>query len=346
MKRNILILAFAIGFHASIYAQIGGRHVYDFLNLAPSARLNSLGGVNVSLMDDDVHMAAVNPALANDSMHKHVALSWTNYLVDIGYGYTGYSHTIEGVGSLHGGIQFISYGELQGADEFGNLTGTFNANELAAIVGMSREIGPFRYGANLKFIQSNLGGGFTSNGLALDLGGAYTSKSGLFQAGLAFQNIGFQLTPYVEGGNTEPLPFEIVMGISQKLKYMPLRFSVTLVHLETPRLVFDDPDAPMERDLNGNVIESEAGFADKLFRHVVFGGEFLLGKALRLRFGYNHMRRQELRAENRGGFTGFSLGAGVKIKRFSLDYGYASYGINNAFQAHQFSMLLNLQKSK
>ncbi len=344
VKRLVLILTIVVSCVSSLSAQVGGRQLYYFLNQAPSARLNSLGGVNVSLMDDDVHMAVQNPALANDSMHKHVALSWSNYVADIGYGYAGYSQTVERLGSIHGGIQYLTSGDLQGADEFGNLTSTFRAGEFMAILGISRELGNFRVGANLKYIQSNLGLGFSSSGLAADVGGAYTSKNGLFQAGLAFQNIGFSLSPYVDGGEQLPLPFDIVIGISQKLKYMPLRFSITVNQLETPQLVFNDPDLPQQVDLNGNVIDSEAGFADKVFRHVVFGGEFLLGKALRLRFGYNHLRRQELRAENRGGFTGFSLGAGVRIKRFALDYGYASYGINNLFQAHQFSMLLNLQK--
>ncbi|MCB0846082.1 MAG: hypothetical protein KDE26_22680, partial [Bacteroidetes bacterium] len=104
--KPIFILAFLIS-AGSVSAQIGGRHIYDFLNLTPSARLVSLGGVNVSTFDDDLNFGVQNPALVNDSMHKQVSLSFSNYLAGINYGYAGYSHTFEGIGSFHSGIQYV-----------------------------------------------------------------------------------------------------------------------------------------------------------------------------------------------------------------------------------------------
>lgn len=322
--------------------QIGGRHIYDFLNLAPSARHAALGGVNISTLDDDPSFAVQNPALLNDSMHQEVTLSVVNYLADIGYGYAGYSHTFERLGSFHSGIQFVNYGKMQAADEFGNITGEFGAQDVAWYLGHSRNFGQLRVGANLKVISSSLAPGFTSAGLAADLGAAYQSKDRLFSAGVSLRNLGVQLSTYSPGVSREPLPFEIVMGLSNKLKYMPLRFSVTLVQIEHPDLIYEDPNAPIEFDLSGNPIEPPNQTIDRIFRHFVFGGEFLLGRSLRLRAGYNHLRRQELRAENRGGFTGFSLGAGIRVRRFAFDYGFASYGLNSVFNTHQFSFRLHL----
>lgn len=322
--------------------QIGGRHIYDFLNLAPSARHAALGGVNISTIDDDPSFAVQNPALLNDSMHKQVALSFVNYLADIGYGYAGYSHTFEKLGTFHSGIQFVNYGRMQAADEFGNITGEFGAQDIAWYLGHARSFGQFRVGANLKVISSSLAPGFTSAGIATDLGASYQSKDQLFSAGLSLRNLGVQMSTYAPGGVREPLPFEIVMGLSNKLKYMPLRFSVTLIQIEHPNLIYEDPNAPIEFDLSGNPIEPPNQTVDRIFRHFVFGGEFLLGKSLRLRAGYNHLRRQELRAENRGGFTGFSLGAGIRVRRFAFDYGFSSFGLNSVFNAHQFSLRLNL----
>lgn len=326
------------------YAQIGGRHVFDFMNLSPSARLVSLGGINISTIDDDINFATQNPALLNDSMHKHASLSFSNYMAGIKYGYVGYSHTIEGLGSFHTGIHYVNSGEMQGADEFGNLTQTFYANELVWYLGYARSWQQFRYGANLKFISSTLGPGYNSAGLALDLGGSYKGKEELFMAGLVIRNMGTQLTTYTATGGREPLPFEIVAGISNKLRYMPLRFSLTLTNLEHPNLIFEDPNRQPEFDLGGNEIKPPNQTADRIFRHFVFGAEFLLGKALRLRAGYNHLRRQELRSDNRGGFTGFSLGAGIRTTRLSFDYGYTSYGISSDFNAHQLSLSLNLDR--
>ncbi|MCB0848126.1 MAG: hypothetical protein KDE26_32960, partial [Bacteroidetes bacterium] len=45
-------------------------------------------------------------------------------------------------------------------------------------------------------------------------------------------------------------------------------------------------------------------------------------------------------------FTGFSLGAGIRAKRFAFDYGYTSFGVNSAFNVHQLSLKLNLKKSE
>lgn len=345
MKQYIFLLLLWIPLGLS--AQIGSRHVFDFLNLSPSARIASLGGTNVSTLDDDLNFGYENPALVTDSMHKQVSLSFTNYLAGINFGYASYSHTFEGIGSFHTGIHYLNSGEMQGADEFGNLTGTFSANELAWVVGISRSWKDFRYGANVKFISSSLasGMGYTSTGLALDLGGAYQSKSKLFSAGLVLRNIGVQLSTYTSAGNREPLPFQMIVGISNKLRYMPLRFSLTLTNLEHPNLVFVDPDAPPQLDLNGNEIEPQNQTLDKIFRHLVFSTEFLLGKGFRLRAGYNHLRRQELRSENRAGLTGFSLGAGIRVKRFAFDYGFSSYGAGGIFGVHQFSLKMNLASS-
>jgi hypothetical protein len=341
VKKLILFLTLL---PVSLYAQIGGRHVYDFLNLTPSARVISLGGVNVSTIDEDVNFGYQNPALVTDSMHKHVSLSFANYLADIGYGYASYSQRIEGIGNFHSGVHYVSYGKLQGADEFGNLTGEFNAGEFAWVIGLSRAYKRFHYGANLKFISSTLATGYTSTGLAVDLGASYYSKDRLFSSGLVVRNIGTQLSTYTGTGETEPLPFEVIMGMSVKLKYMPLRFSITATNLEHPNLIFEDPSPQPQLDLAGNLIEPENVTVDNIFRHFVFGGEFLLGNALRLRAGYNHLRRQELRSENRAGLSGFSLGAGLRINRLAFDYGYSSYGANSVFNAHLFSLSLNLQK--
>ncbi len=347
MKRTIALMLMG-GFWLSAFSQIGGRHIYDFLNLAPSARHAALGGINISTWDDDPAFAAQNPALANDSMHKQLALSFVNYLADIGYGYVGYARHLDGIGTFHTGIQYVDYGKMQGADEFGNLTGEFGAQDLAWTLGFSRALalpisGSFQYGANLKVISSSLAPGFTSVGLATDLGAAYRSESKLFSAGMSLRNAGLQLSTYTPGASRAPLPFEMVVGVSNKLRYMPLRFSITLIQLEHPNLIFTDPDAPQEFDLSGNPVDPPNQTLDRIVRHMVFGGEFLLGKSLRLRAGYNHMRRQELRSDDRGGFTGFSLGAGLRVRRFALDYGFSSFGLNPVFNTHQFSLRVDLQ---
>lgn len=339
MKSWIILLLACLPGLAS--AQIGGRNVYDFLNLSPSARISSLGGSNISTYDHDLNFANVNPALANDSMHQAVTTSVANYLSDITYGYAGYGHTFENVGNFHAGIQYLSYGKMIEADVYGNQTGRFSASDLALIVGGSRKVNFFRIGTNLKLINSNVSQYRSHFALALDLGGSYISEKGNFTAGMVFKNMGFNLSKWEtpDAVNT-PLPFEVQIGISQKLEHMPLRFSITTTNLQTPKLIYYDKDAPPELDLSGDTIVTKFPVFDNVFRHFVFGTEFLLSKGFNLRAGYNHMRRQELRSQNRGGISGFSFGVGIKIKMFRFDYALSSF--HAIGPTHQFSLSSNI----
>ena len=142
---------------------------------------------------------------------------------------------------------------------------------------------------------------------------------------MVFKNIGVQWVKYTGTGEREPMPFEALLGVSYKLEHMPLRFNFTATNLEHPRLFFIDPNAEPQFDLSGQEIPQKKRVADQIFGHFVFGGEFLLSKSFNIRFGYNHLRRATLRAENRAGLSGFSFGAGLRIYRFNIDYGYAHF---------------------
>jgi len=86
-----------------------------------------------------------------------------------------------------------------------------------------------------------------------------------------------------------------------------------------------DPDPEPEFDLSGNEIIPKKRIGDKIFRHFVFGTEFLISKHVNLRAGYNHMRRAELRSEGRAGVSGFSFGAGIMVKKFNIDYAFTKF---------------------
>ena len=68
----------------------------------------------------------------------------------------------------------------------------------------------------------------------------------------------------------ENLPFEIQMGITQKLKYMPLRFSITTTNLEHPNLIYSDPNQQPQFDLSGEPIPEKNNTLDNIFRHFGF----------------------------------------------------------------------------
>ena len=183
MKRLIVIFLF---FPLWVSAQIGGRNVYDFLRLSPSARLSAIGGENVARIDEDANFAFRNPALLSDSASGNLNLNIYNYVSDISFGSAQYAHHLDKIGTIHGGIQYVSYGKFTQADEYGNITGNYRSGDVAFVTGISRAYKQFRYGVNWKLINSNLAN-YSSFGTAFDIGGAYSTKDQLFNAGISFQ---------------------------------------------------------------------------------------------------------------------------------------------------------------
>ncbi|MCS6903966.1 MAG: type IX secretion system protein PorQ [Bacteroidia bacterium] len=336
--KYICILALLLEYSISVFAQIGGRNIFDFLRLPPNALTAALGGTVVSLQDRASY-ALQNPAALHDSAHTHLNFSIHDFIGDLSYGTVAYAHSIPEVGNFQMGIQYFHYGTFQGADVFGNLQSTFTANDLAFIVGTSRTWGKFSAGANFKLIHSAFA--YQSLwGITVDFGGMYTNLSKGLGIGCVFRNLGFQLNSLA--GERYSLPFEILLGISQRVPHTPFRISLTLTNLQQPRLVKNDEVQPIQYDLTGKPIPPPNRTVDNIFRHCIWGLELLLHRNFHIRVSYNHQRRQELKAaEQTFSFHGFSLGAGIKINRFFLDYAYSGY--HSFANAHFFTITTSIQ---
>ena len=72
--------------------------------------------------------------------------------------------------------------------------------------------------------------------------------------------------------------------------------------------------------------------------------ETTAGENFRLRVGYNHFMRKELSVDNFGSLAGFSLGGGIKVNRFRIDYGHTTFHLGGGL--NQFSISTNLQEFK
>lgn len=340
--RKFLVLCFIITTSIKLNAQVGGSHTYDFLNLISSARVASLGGDVIAINDNDYNLTFHNPALLNPEMNNDIILNYVNYFTDINYGYASYAVKAKNKGVFSGGIQYINYGKFIAADEKGIVTGEFKAAEYAINLAYSRSIdSSFRVGINVKPIFSNLEK-YTSFGLAADFGAIYNKPQSLFTAALVIKNLGTQLKGYTN--EREALPFNIQFGISQKLKHAPFLFSVTLDHLEKWDLTYDKPaDEISSLDPFSTEEKSKSSIdliADNIMRHVILGIEFNPINNFYVRAGYNYRRRQEMLIESKTSTIGFSWGFGIKISRFYLNYGRATYHLAGA--SDHFSVSTNI----
>ncbi len=328
---NKLILPILCFFsYLSLQAQVGGDNVYEFINLPSSARISALGGNLITVSDDDVALAFNNPAALNPSMHQQLSFNYNFHLTGISNGYAAYGHHInKWETTLHGGIQYLNYGTFDATDERGNIIGSFKAAEYAITLGAGyRLYEKLSLGANVKVITSQFET-YNSTGLVSDFAAMYNDTSGRFNATLLFKNVGTQLSTY-RTDNKEPIPFDVQLGVSQRLKHLPLRFSLIAHNLQRWNIIYDDPDAEEATLFIGETQNTENEFGmwvDNLFRHVIFNGEFLFGarENFRLRFGYNHFRKRELSVRNLRSLAGFSFGVGLKIKKFRIEFGKEIY---------------------
>ncbi|MFN0034025.1 MAG: type IX secretion system protein PorQ [Saprospiraceae bacterium] len=308
----------------------GGQHVFSFLALPQSARVTGLGGAQIAVRDDDPVFAATNPGALNPAMSGRLVFSHNFFLAGIQHGYVAYAQHLPKWGfTVHGGIQYMGYGEIKRADEYGDVQGTVKAGESAFTLGAARPLtDKFSLGLNLRMAFSRLDL-YKSSALLADAGLMYADSARRFTAGLVLRNAGTQLSTYA--GIKESLPFDVQLGMSKRLKHLPFRFGVIAHHLHQWDIRYNDPNLEGDEVLlfgDEQPKESKATAAiDNFFRHLIFNGEFLLGKreGFRLRLGYNHLLKRELTVRNYRSLAGFSGGVGLKISRFRIDFGYGAY---------------------
>lgn len=334
---------------APAWAQVGGNSVYDFVNLPASPRVTAVGGSMIAVWDTDLGLAYHNPALLQPGMHNKVLAGTSINFAGVSHGYFGYARHYDKFATLQGGLQYISYGKFTRTDETGTELGQFNANEFALNVGGGRQVDKYSFGANVKLVYSDLES-YVSVGGAIDLAAAWTDTAKNMTAALVIKNVGFQMKPYYSGSR-EPLPFEIQLGFSKRLKYVPFRFSFVAHNLQRWDLRYDDPNQNTDGNIflgdttsNDNAGKKAGDVFDNIARHFIVGGELYLGKSIRLGFGYNHQRRAELRPDVKKGLAGFSFGLGINIKQFGIEFARARYS-GSAATTH-ISVTVDISKFK
>ena len=296
-KRVLAILSiFFISFAGILSAQT----TYDFLRVDMSPRAAALGGSFVT-NNDDPEVIFYNPAGMYSLENSPASVSFVKHLLDINLASVVYSTELDGIGRVGAGIKYINYGSFDEADEFGNRTGTFNANEFAFVVGYAGNFEDnFNYGANVKFIYSGIADR-SSTGVGVDLGVNYLIPSQMINIGASVLNLGAQMSSYIN--TKEDLPLDIVIGVSKRLENLPVRISLDFHRLN------DDRDKFSQR-----------------FKAFTVGTEFYLSKVLTLRFGYDNERRSDLKVGTTAGIAGFNVGLGIHVSEYQFDYGYSSLG--------------------
>jgi len=340
MNKRIPVLGFLIFCSIPLFAQIGGSQTYAFLNVPASARVAALGGTFISIKDNDLNCALQNPSLLNPSMNNYLLLNGVVYFDGVKFGDAAYAKDYQKYGTFMVNMHYANYGSFPETDVAGLSLGTFHAADYNLNVGWGYRMNRlFSIGADLKAIYSNYYI-YNSFGLGADLAATLYDSSSQFTAAIVGKNIGVQIKSYVKGDH-EPLPVEVDAAVSKRLIHTPLRFSFTYRHIEKFDLAYTDPNDDSQVDpLTGETQVTTYGFFNKLSRHIILAAEILISKNFHLRGAYNFQRSQELSIDGTHGTVGISWGFGIKISKFIISYGNASYHLEGS--ANHFSIATNL----
>lgn len=338
LRKLVFLLAFLLS--ASVFSQIGGKAVYQFLNLAQSPRQAALGGKTVTVVDYDVNQAFYNPATINPDMHNRLSANYGSYYGEVSYGTAAYAYTYDRhLQTFHAGISYINYGTFEGRDELGNVTSNFTGSEAALSLGYAYNL-PWTdmyVGANAKLISSTLES-YNSIGAAVDLGFLYVDTANDINYGFTIRNLGFQIKPYET--TNEKLPLAIDAGISQLMENVPIRWHVTFENLQQWNIAFSNPNRA-QGSLDGGSEEEKVSFFNNALRHLILGAELFPEKGFNLRLGYNFRRSEELRILDQRNFSGISVGFGLRFGKVKFDYSYSRYTV--AANTSLFGLMIDLE---
>ena len=311
MKKIVLSFFLAL-LATSIQAQ-DGRTVYNFLRLPVSAHGAALGGNNISLVEDDESMIFHNPSLLSNVSDKTILINYMNYMAGVNTASAAFNKVIKERASVAFSGQYINYGSMKEMNADNIQNGEFSAKDIS-IAGYFSYLLTDRItgGVAAKFITSYIG---EDNSLALgvDLGLNYYHHESELSISLVAKNLGGQVKSYDD--NFERMPMDLQVGISKRLVHTPLRFSATLTDL--------------------------THWNYKFIQHLSAGAELILSPQIWIGAGYNFRRAKEMSIENSdheksSNWAGFSLGAGLSLNNFKLNFAYGKYHVSSS------SILINI----
>lgn len=308
----MLIVGTALGASAS-----DSSPAYNFLNISSSSRIYGLGGVNISLVDDDIMTTDQNPALLGQEMSGQVALNYMHYIGSSNFAGVRYGHSVGEHGTWGVNLQYFGYGSMKETDETGSVIGDFSAQDVAIGGTYSHDITDrLRGGINIKMLYSSYAD-YSAFALATDLGINYYDPERDLSLSAVVANLGGQVKRF--NNSYDRLPIDVRLGWSQSFGNFPLRFSITAWNLTKWKLPYYETGDGTNKD---EFVRKDS-FGSNLFRHLVFGIDLISSPNWYLGLGYNYKTRTDMSTYSRSFISGFSLTGGIRVKAFGVGIAFA-----------------------
>lgn len=318
MKRNLLTIISA----ALLIATSGIRaqsleSSFEFLKLPVSAHSSSLGGRVVSVADPDPALYLANPAVLTSNQSSLLGLNAMTWFSGTTVAGAQYCNSFDQRSFYAFNARYVSYGKMKETSADGTVTGTFSAKDMALGVTWAYMLTDNISGGVTGNVISSRYGSMNSVAIGVDLGLLYSSPDNGITAGIAATNLGGQIKAFE---NTfQKLPFDIAAGITWKPEHAPLRFTLSMNNLTR----WSKDDFYFYED-------EKAGFGEILKRHISVGMDISLTERFYLAAGCNLQTRAEMAGKGNKGFTGLSIGTGLRLGRVMFDLSYGKYQVSES----------------
>ena len=317
MRYKLNALAAGIILSSSLAGAQNTSSAYDFLDISTSTHAFALGGTNVAIVDPDVTLVDQNPALLGPEVDDQVAFNYMHYMGSGNFAGIRYGMGAGERGAWAAGIRYLNYGSIQGYEPDGTMTGKFSPADVVFEGTYSHDFTDrLRGGMNLKMIYSTYEQ-YTAFAMAVDLGINYYNEEKDLSLSAVITNAGGQLKRF----DTEyaRLPFDIRLGYMQNIGSSPFQISINAAHLTKWNLPYyghdkNDPDKQQ-------VLKSS--FFSNFFRHLIFGLQYSPSEKFYIGLGYDYKMRTDMSTYQRNFLSGFTVGAGPRVKSFGVGVSYA-----------------------
>ncbi len=319
MKRLLFFLLLPF-LSVNIYAQTGTT-AYEFLNIPTSAHSAAVGGNGVALIEDDITLLFDNPALISNVSHNTLNFDFMSYMSGSMKLSAAFARQWGERGNWAVAAQVLNYGEMTQTNEHFEELGKFSANDINVQGGYTYMFtDQITGGVQGKVLMSNYGD-YSSIGIAVDLGLNYYDENRGFSLGLVAQNLGGQVDPLYE--RAQKMPFNLVLGCSKQIANAPIRLNLSLADLTRWSKSFYNQ--------SGEELSSNKRFLN----HLSIGADVFPSQQTWIAVGYNFRRGYEMKVQDSSHWAGFSVGAGLSLKKFKVGVTWAKYHIASS------SLLIN-----
>ncbi len=330
-----------------------------FLRISPDARAGGMGELGVATTAD-ANSAFWNLSKTPFALSRSaVGITYTPWLKDLGLNdvylltAAGY-HQLDDQQALSSSIRYFSLGNIQFTDGAGNDFGNGRPREFSVDFGYSRKLSDqIGLGIALRYINSNLVGGYSDqsnvyqagNAVAGDLSFFYTGADEYGQGwnfGAALSNLGSKIGYTRDANQRDYIPANLSLGTVYRKVFdenNSIQFGVDVHKLmvPTPPEYTDDPDQNEiinQNYRNQSVVSSwfssfndaPGGFGEELKEfQLSVGGEYSYNDQFFARAGYF------FEDKTKGNRKYFTLGVGIKYNVFGLNFSYlvpSGAGIN------------------